>query len=645
MENQTPKEENQLNPEKLTYKKDLWMYFDIIKDKFYFDRNKAKTLLYIISQKNDIDYEYSENLKYLFNQFITQFDTYEEHIKSKNIDPEKNTLNKAIKCLINDLKYESELYLNHTKNILEKIIRPLEGFIMSQCEIINEFTTLMKSYENDFMNVNKQIEQKQINFFQGGKSVESAINKLEIYKNQIKENDNNENENTAEINNDEDEESKMEEEENRKEMIEGMSEILEKNKISARQLQLDYQDYIIKANAEREKYIKGCENLYDKVQHLDEEFLNVMKAQLISITQNKLNLIENIKVNISKALKLSNEINIENDINLFINSKITKFNPPKKFEYVDYNPYKILRNRKGHTDAFQSEISSKIIECLKQIYTFEKQPENLHEEENINFINETTNDIWDCNNFDKNRLELLFKEHIYRMSFLRMLNQYRIEGIFILKETSFQNFCMVLTSLLDKSLIDNDYECIKFCMILSQTFYLQAEKKILLQSCMTLNPIWKDKNFWEKMIEFSINDEINNSKEYTIFLNEDSKSRQKRVESAVMSNLITFLFNMKLFGYPEEDGRVVVDEFIQKYNIDGNLIYATNISIKDIKDDIIIESIDTIINNDIKNNNENNIIQKDDNKDNNNNKTQNENIIDNENDNVNKVINNSAINT
>ena len=126
----------------------------------------------------------------------------------------------------------------------------------------------------------------------------------------------------------------MEEEENRKEMIEGMSEILEKNKISARQLQLDYQDYIIKANAEREKYIKGCENLYDKVQHLDEEFLNVMKAQLISITQNKLNLIENIKVNISKTLKLSNEINIQNDINLFINSKITKFNPPKKFEYI-----------------------------------------------------------------------------------------------------------------------------------------------------------------------------------------------------------------------------------------------------------------------------------------------------------------------
>ena len=643
MEEKIPKEENIITtPEKLTYKKDLWMYFDNIKEKFYFDRNKAKTLLYIISQKNDIDYEYSENLKYLFNQFISQFDTYQEHIKS-NIDTEKNTLNNAIKSLINGLKYESELYLNHTKYILENIIKPLEGFIMNQCELINEFSTLMKSYEKDFLYVNNQIEQKQLNFFQGGKSVESAMNKLEIYKNQIIDNGNeenkeiiknNENENNNDIN---EQESKNEEEENRKEMIDGMTEILEKNKISAKQLQLDYQDYIIKANAEREKYIKGCENLYDKVQHLDEEFFKVMKKELISLTQNNLSLIENIRQNMVKTLQLSNEIIIENEINLFIKSKITKFERPQKFEYIDYNPYKILRNRKGHMEAFQSEISSKIIECLKQIYSYEKPPETLQQEENINFINETMNDIWDGNNFDKNRLELLFKEHLYRMSFLRMLNQYRVEGIFILKNTSFQNFCMILTSLLDKSLVDNDYECIKLCMILSQTFYLQAEKKILLQSCMTLNPIWQVKNFWEKMIEFSINEEINNSKEYTIFLSEDCKSRQKRVESAVMSNLITFLFNMKLFGYPEEDSKIVIDEFIKKYNIDENLIYATNISIKDIKDDIIVESVDSSINNDIKVNEIINL-QKEENKDINNNiiDINNQNKIDNKNDDNNK---------
>ena len=43
----------------------------------------------------------------------------------------------------------------------------------------------MKRYEKDFMNSFKQLEEKQIKFFQGGRSIESAMNKLEIFKNQI----------------------------------------------------------------------------------------------------------------------------------------------------------------------------------------------------------------------------------------------------------------------------------------------------------------------------------------------------------------------------------------------------------------------------------------------------------------------------
>lgn len=608
MEEKTPEESNKiLSKEKLTYKKDLWMYFDSIQEKFFFDRNKAKALLYIISQKNDIDYEYSENLKYLFNQYINQFDEKQEQINSK-INNEENTLNKAIKCLIDGLKYESELYLNHTKNISENIIKPLEGFIMNQFDISNEFTGLMKSYEKDFMNTYKILEEKQINFFQGGRSIESAMNNLEILKNQIKKDENNEKGETNEVEeNNEDNDNKSEIEENRKEMLDKMTEILEKNRISAKKLQLDYQDYIIKANKNRDKYIELSENLYDKAQHLDEEFIEKIKTNLISLAQNELNLIENIKNNISKTLKISQEINIENEINMFINSKITKFYQPSQFEYLDYNPYLILRNRKGHINALESEISTNIISYLKEAFSFEKPKENLIQEENINFVNETVNDIWEGNDYNKNRLETLFKEHIYRLAFLKMLNQYRVEGIFVLQLKSFQNFCMSLTAILDKSILEKDYECIKLCMILSQTFYLQTEKKMLLQSSMTLNGIWQSKEFWEKMIEFSIWEEINISKEYTVFLNEDGKMRQKRVESAVMSNLITFLFNMKLFGYSEEKSKIVIDEFIKKYNIDGDLIYATNISIKELQDDIITDSIESIINNEIKEDNDLNI--------------------------------------
>ena len=601
MEGNTPQGENEISTpdKKLSYKKDLWMYFDDINEKFFFERNKAKTLLYIISQKNDIDYEYSESLKYLFNQYITQFDAHQEQINS-NIDNEKNTLNKAIKSLINGLKMESELYLNHTKNILENFIKPLEGFIMNQCEISNEFSRLMKSYEKEFMNAYKQVEEKQLNFFQGGKSIENAINKLEKIKYKNKKENYDKNIEEKNINNND-----IDIDDEEKEMIEKMNEILEKNKTTSKQLQLDYQEYIKKANVEREKYIKLSENLYDKVQHLDEEFIKQMKTKIIFLTENELKLIDNIKNNISSTLQLSKEINIENEINLFINSKSTKFSHPKLFEYVDYNPYIILRNRKGHIDAIESEISSKIVECLKETFKYDKTKDNLIQEENIKFINDTVNDIWDGNKYNDNKLEKLFKDHIYRMNFLHMLNQYRVEGVFILQNESFQNFTKTLSSILEKSIIDKDYESIKYCMILSQTFYLQTEtKKILLQSCMTQNEIWKQKDFWIDIIEYSINEEINNEKEYYVFLSENRESREKRIESAVISNLITFLFNMKLFGYSEDKSKLVIDQFIKKYNIDGNLIYATNISIKEVQEDIIIQSVDSIINNEINQENE-----------------------------------------
>ena len=601
MEGNTPQGENEISTpdKKLSYKKDLWMYFDDINEKFFFERNKAKTLLYIISQKNDIDYEYSESLKYLFNQYITQFDAHQEQINS-NIDNEKNTLNKAIKSLINGLKMESELYLNHTKNILENFIKPLEGFIMNQCEISNEFSRLMKSYEKEFMNAYKQVEEKQLNFFQGGKSIENAINKLEKIKYKNKKENYDKNIEEKNINNND-----IDIDDEEKEMIEKMNEILEKNKTTSKQLQLDYQEYIKKANVEREKYIKLSENLYDKVQRLDEEFIKQMKIKIIFLTENELKLIDNIKNNISSTLQLSKEINIENEINLFINSKSTKFSHPKLFEYVDYNPYIILRNRKGHIDAIESEISSKIVECLKETFKYDKTKDNLIQEENIKFINDTVNDIWDGNKYNDNKLEKLFKDHIYRMNFLHMLNQYRVEGVFILQNESFQNFTKTLSSILEKSIIDKDYESIKYCMILSQTFYLQTEtKKILLQSCMTQNEIWKQKDFWIDIIEYSINEEINTEKEYYVFLSENRESREKRIESAVISNLITFLFNMKLFGYSEDKSKLVIDQFIKKYNIDGNLIYATNISIKEVQEDIIIQSVDSIINNEINQENE-----------------------------------------
>ena len=570
---------------KALYKKGLWMYFSSIKNKFFLDRTKAKALLYIISQKNEIEYEYSESLKYLYKQFISQFDNYMSSSHSKYFN--ENSLNITINIFINNLKYESELYANHSKEILNNLIKPLEGFIMNQCEISYELIGLMESYEKEFKLVCQQIEQKKNNFHQAGKNVENALKKLELMKKK---------QSSKEEENDND---------NENDSIQKFEDIFNKNADTGKLLRIEYEEYIKKANEERERYIKLCENIYDKIQNLDEEYIKMMKNNLKVLINKEMNLIENIQKDKVNILQYVNKINVENDIKAFINSKITKFDPPKPFEYMDYKPDMILRNRESHNGTIQKEINMKIINNLNQIFKFEKPTTNLKEEENINFINETVNDIWDGLNYNNNKLEILFKEHIYRLRFLRMLNQYRVEGIFLLQNMSFKNFCMIISSLLEKSIEYEDYECIKFCMILSQTFYLQGEKKVSLQSGIALNQIWQDKNFWKNIIEYSIYEDLNISKGYIVFLKEDVKTRERRVESTIISNLITFLFNMKLFGYSEEDTKVVIDEFIEKYNIDKSVVYASDVSMKEIKDDIIVESVDNIVKNDIKEESEN----------------------------------------
>jgi len=593
---------NNIHSNKKTYKEDLWMYFDSIKDKFSFDRAKAQSLLYIISQKNDIEYEYSESLKCLYNQFKHEYDSNIN--SSPNIINNENTLNISINTLIDNLKYESELFSIHSKDVFDRIIKPMEGFIMNQNEISYELIALMESYEKEFKLVNQLIDQKENNFHNGGKSVEIAMYKLEQIKNKNNSKKEEKEENTK------DNIFKLEDDGTDEELFEKYTEMVKNNSEMAKLLQIEYQEYIKKANEERKKYIKLSEHIYDQVQNLDEEFIKMMKNQLKLLIDKQINLIENIKNNKINMLQYIERINIENDINSFINSKLTKFYPPKPFKYIEYNQDMILRSHKKYNNSIQNVISLKIAENLKQLFKYEKPTEEKEEEDNINFINETVNEIWDGNNYNTNKIEILFKEHKYRLRFLHVLNQYRVEGIFILQLNSFQNFCMTLSSLLDKSVEDEDYECIKLCMILSQTFYLQEEKKILLQSGISLNKIWHEKKFWENLIEYSISEELNISKGYMIFLEEDSKSRKKRVESSIISNLITFLFNMKLFGYSEKESRIIVDEFIEKYKIDGSVVYATELSLNDIKDDIIVESVENVIKDDVKEENKNNLSRK-----------------------------------
>jgi len=128
-----------------------------------------------------------------------------------------------------------------------------------------------------------------------------------------------------------------------------------------------------------------------------------------------------------------------------------------------------------------------------------------------------------------NEILVKFKENIldanHRNIFCDCLNQYRKNGIFQMKESSFSNITKLLLIILDQCFSKYDIAIALRIMILSQTFYTtilsnQTTEQIYLQNGIISHQIWKEKKFWEnatmcKILLDEIDDEMksNNSSE------------------------------------------------------------------------------------------------------------------------------------
>lgn len=186
--------------------------------------------------------------------------------------------------------------------------------------------------------------------------------------------------------------------------------------------------------------------------------------------------------------------------------------------------------------------------------------------------------------YEKEKLLKLVESKDGRKYFFDSLNQYRIEGIFNLPQKTFDELSFLLNYIIKLATNDEDYDSFKSVVILSQTFYLSNDKNVLLHSNIIDNKIWKEKVFWEKLIDYSISQELNDPKAFYLFLEETTKSKEERIISTINSNVFTYLFNMKLFNYPKDKYKELVDDLVNKYKIDGNSINESLSSINEMDD-------------------------------------------------------------
>ena len=171
-------------------------------------------------------------------------------------------------------------------------------------------------------------------------------------------------------------------------------------------------------------------------------------------------------------------------------------------------------------------------------------------------------------------------EPVYQRYFLIKLNNYRTLGIFEMPLNIFnyvnQIFCEILKYVEKEKkykLKENifDIENTKIVIILSQTFYCtKGEKKIYLQKELQKENIFKDMDFWKKIIKISIEIELKNYIEYCHKRKGESESdiaMKEKKTSIVFAQILPYINSMNEFGVNIDEIKSIITPFIKEYEI------------------------------------------------------------------------------
>ena len=204
---------------------------------------------------------------------------------------------------------------------------------------------------------------------------------------------------------------------------------------------------------------------------------------------------------------------------------------------------------------------------------------------NIKSINNGNNNILKEEIFTEINLEklenLLEIKKENRIVFLKNLNQFRTLNKFSLPINYFIIIGKLLKIILLKFEEDKDFNIVKNCIILSQTYYfLNNNQKIYLKTYIEEQEIFKETKFWDNLISYLIKKDMENNKKH-IF----SKNGYSNIAFGV---IFTFIDTMIEFGLNYETIKEIIQPKLDFYKLDKNyqeeISQFANSKIKNIKE-------------------------------------------------------------
>ena len=552
------------------YEEKLWGKIDFLHEKATTEHNKMNIFSEIITKYQSTLHNFSksiESIKTLNNEIMSETG---------------NSLNLSLKNLqksINAHILEFQECSTHIKRTIIPMMKVKEDKHIKEKEMYNQYNKLKNIYQT----MKSNCEKAKKDYYAEANFCEKNIHNL-IQFSSDKLNTNNE----------------------KDEEILKTEDKMNTSITNTKNLEDKYNKIINEANNARIKYIKQEEELLKYYQKINYEFYYKINCVIIFIIPILKKLFSSLLSELISTEERCKKINIDNDINSFINNNISNLTQEAPIVFEPYFPEAELKTTNisgGDKKELENlDINFNILKILKKNFKDIRNDINMEEEEKkfrLRFLCKEIFKIGPGKGFtseEKEELIELLKIPQCKSFFLITLSKQRTKGRFKRSEKLVKELVEIIISILDSSEKIKDYHSAKNCIILSETFYYEKEnkkekeknkkeeniKKIYLIDYIKYYKWFQNIDFWEGIIEYMIQEEIVkneqiNQKNKT---NETPEEMKSKISNIGFSIVLSYTNTMNEFNISKENIIKIVETFVKKYDIEQDFAQSMYDNVK-----------------------------------------------------------------
>ena len=180
-------------------------------------------------------------------------------------------------------------------------------------------------------------------------------------------------------------------------------------------------------------------------------------------------------------------------------------------------------------------------------------------------------------------LEKLLTHHESRIILLQKLSDYRSKGKYYLDQRDYDLLVKYFNIISNQIKANADFHCAEMIIIISQTYHLEildkakgTSEKRYIQDKLKSNEVFKDKDFWEDFLCYSISKEIMKTQRRDKKTMENKSSSDSKLSNIVFSQLLTIIDSMIEFGFSPEKTREIIEPKINYYKLNDALKLTVN---------------------------------------------------------------------